>query len=161
LGIEKSVTFLGAQPHQVVMSEMQLGRCFVQHSVVASDGDSEGTPVAILEAGASGLPVISTHHAGIPDVVVQGETGLLVEEYDVDAMASEMLRIAVDPELAGCLGRMARKHVQENFSMERRIGRLWSIIQRSINRSSLDSATLSCADEADLHPNSRTAGSSK
>ena len=53
---------------------MQHARAFVQHSVTAADGDSEGTPVSILEAGAAGLPVVSTRHAGIPEGVVKGSS---------------------------------------------------------------------------------------
>jgi len=111
---------------------MQKARCFVQHSVVASSGDSEGTPVGILEAGASGLPVVSTRHGGIPDVVIEGETGFLVAENDVDGMAQRMVQMATSPDLAGMLGHRARKHIQDSFSSERSLGRLWSIIESAI-----------------------------
>lgn len=128
LGIEKAVAFLGAQEHEVVQEEMRKARAFVQHSLEAHNGDSEGTPVAVLEAGASGLPVVSTRHAGIPDVVIEEVTGLLVEERDVQGMTTEMLRLARDPGLAAKLGRSAREHIRHHFSMDRRINRLWSII---------------------------------
>jgi colanic acid/amylovoran biosynthesis glycosyltransferase len=107
LGCQEAVTLLGAQPHDVVIQEMRAARAFVQHSVVAADGDSEGTPVAILEAGAAGLPVVATRHAGIPDVVVEGETGLLVDEHDVTDMARHMLRLVDEPQVAETLGRQA------------------------------------------------------
>jgi len=142
LAIEEGVTFLGAQPPSVVREEMRRARCFVQHSVVASSGDSEGTPVAILEAGATGLPVVSTRHAGIPDVVVEGETGLLVAEHDVEGMAQCMLAVAQDPELAGRLGRAGRARIETCFSIERSIGGLWRIIQ-------------SCARPGDAAPRGR------
>jgi glycosyltransferase involved in cell wall biosynthesis len=132
LGIEQSVTFLGTQPPAVVRKEMRSARCFVQHSVVAADGESEGTPVAVIEAGATGLPVVATRHAGIPDVVIEGETGFLVDEHDVDGMARCMLRLAEDPVLAGRLGGAARARVQSCFSMERSIGNLWRIIQSCV-----------------------------
>ena len=129
LGIEDAVSFLGAQPPPVVQEEMRSARCFVQHSVEAASGDSEGTPVGVIEAGATGLPVISTRHAGIPDVIVEGETGFLVDEHDVEGMAQYMLRVAHDPGLAGRLGRAARLRVERYFSMEQSIDRLWKIIQ--------------------------------
>jgi len=128
LRIVKAVTFLGVSAHQVVQNEMRLARCLVQHSVVAPDGETEGTPVSILEAGASGLPVVSTRHAGIPDVVLEGETGFLVEERDVSGMAERMLRLAGDPTLAGKMGRMARTWIEAEFSMPKRIGNLRKII---------------------------------
>jgi glycosyltransferase involved in cell wall biosynthesis len=132
LGVADGVTFLGAQPHAVVREEMRRARCFVQHSVVAASGDSEGTPVSVLEAGASGLPVISTRHAGISDVVAEGETGFLVDEHDVASMASYMVRLAKDPALAGKLGQAARLRIQASFSKEQSFGRLWTIIESSI-----------------------------
>lgn len=132
LGIAEAVTFLGAQPHAVVREETRAARCFVQHSIEALSGDSEGTPVAVLEAGASGLPVVATRHAGIPDVVIEEETGLLVDEHDVDGMAEQMSRLAGDAHLAGVLGGAARRRIQNHFSMEISIGRLWAIIEATL-----------------------------
>jgi glycosyltransferase involved in cell wall biosynthesis len=129
LKIEDAVTFLGAQSPAVVREEMRSARCFVQHSMEAENGDCEGTPVGILEAGASGLPVVSTRHAGIPDVVVENETGFLVDEGDVDEMAEHMLRLAQEPQLAGDLGRAATQRIENHFSQELSDRRLWKIIE--------------------------------
>ena len=132
LGLGDAVTFLGEQPHEVVRDEMRRARCFVQHSIEAPNGDCEGTPVGILEAGAAGLPVVSTRHAGIPDVVVEGRTGLLVDEQDVRGMAAQMIRLAGEPELARELGRAARRHIESNFSKERSEAQLWAVIESCI-----------------------------
>ncbi len=129
-----AVEFLGAQAHARVQDEMRAARCFVQHSIEAPNGDCEGTPVGILEAGASGLPVVSTRHAGIPDVVAEGETGFLVEERDVEGMAAHMKTLARDPKLAGRLGQNARRHIAENFSTERSDRKLWAIIETALAR---------------------------
>ncbi len=134
LGISDAVTFLGAQSPATVQKEMRGARAFVQHSVEATNGDCEGTPVGILEAGASGLPVVSTRHAGIPDIVIDGETGLLVDEHDVEGMAAHMLHLARDPELAASLGQSARRRVEENFTMEQSVNRLWKVISGCIER---------------------------
>jgi glycosyltransferase involved in cell wall biosynthesis len=128
LGVASAVTFLDAQPHAVIQEEMRRACVFVQHSVEAPSGDSEGTPVAVLEAGASGLPVVATRHAGIPDVVVEGETGLLVDERDVARMSSAMSTLIADRALAARLGAAARDHVQTRFSMERSLNCLWTVI---------------------------------
>ena len=85
--------------------------------------------MGILEAGGSGLPVISTRHAGIPDVVIEGETGFLVDERDVEGMAKHMLRIAEDPPLAARLGQAARKRIADHFSLEGAISALWQVIE--------------------------------
>jgi colanic acid/amylovoran biosynthesis glycosyltransferase len=132
LAIEDSVVFLGAQDHKTVEAEMKQARCFVQHSIVAPSGDSEGTPVSILEAGATGLPVISTRHAGIPDVVSEGQTGFLVDEGDEDLMAKYMIQVAQDAELAGRIGSAARRHISTNFDRSQRLGKLWEIIESCI-----------------------------
>ena len=134
LKIEQAVAFLGAQSHEVVQQEMRGARCFLQHSLEASNGDCEGTPLGILEAGASGLPVVSTRHAGIADVVIEDETGFLVDEGDVKGMAENMLRFAQDSELAGRLGRAARQRIASCFSEERSLGRLSEIINSSKRR---------------------------
>lgn len=128
-GLEEAVTLLGEQPHDVVQQEMQDARAFVQHSVAARDGDSEGTPVAVLEAGASGLPVVSTRHAGIPDVIVEGETGFLVDERDVRGMAEHMVKLVEQHESAAELGSANRQRIEQYFDMESSISRLASILQ--------------------------------
>jgi colanic acid/amylovoran biosynthesis glycosyltransferase len=134
LGLGGAVEFLGAQSHERVREEMRAARCFVQHSVEAPNGDCEGTPLGILEAGASGLPVVSTRHAGIPDAVVEGETGLLVEEGDVGGMAEGMAGLAGDAALAGRMGRAARRQIAENFSVEKSDRNLWAIIESCMAR---------------------------
>ena len=126
-----AVEFLGAQPHHVVVRELHAARAFVQHSVVAPDGDMEGMPVSVIEAGASGLPVVSTRHSGISDVVVDGVTGFLVDEGDVDAMAAKMSELAVQPALAGALGRAARRRVEARFGIDAAIDRLWRILEHA------------------------------
>jgi glycosyltransferase involved in cell wall biosynthesis len=124
LGIADRVTFTGAVAHAEVASWYQDACCFAQHSMSPSYGDAEGTPVAILEAGAAALPVVATYHAGIPDVVVEGSTGYLVNEGDVDAMATRMVSLLSDPALARRMGSAARTHVRESFSMARHISTL-------------------------------------
>ena len=132
LGVSDAVTFLGGQPPHVVRQELRSSRGFVQHSVESSTGDCEGTPVSILEAGATGLPSISTRHAGIPDVVIEGETGFLVDERDVDGMAQHILRLVEEPALAKRMGLAAREQIKKHFSKEQRLGNLWRIIESCI-----------------------------
>jgi glycosyltransferase involved in cell wall biosynthesis len=134
LGLGEAVRFLGPRPHAEVAALMGAARAFVQHSLTASDGDSEGTPVSVIEAGAAGLPVIATRHGGIVDVVVEGETGLLADEGDVAAMAAHMLALAADPALAGRLGRGAAERAAACYSQEKLLGRLWAVIDAARRR---------------------------
>ena len=132
LGIAGSVEFLGFIAHEDLADLMRGARAFVQHSMTAPSGDSEGTPVAILEAGAAGLPVVATRHGGIPEVVLDGVTGYLVDEGDVEAMADRMRQLAVDPALAGRLGAQARTHVIEQFAQSATLDHLWQVLQGAI-----------------------------
>jgi colanic acid/amylovoran biosynthesis glycosyltransferase len=129
IGISDAIEFLGVVEHTRVAELMKRSRVFVQHSITPSHGDSEGTPVALLEAAASGLPVISTDHAGIPEAVLNGRTGLLVREGDISGMACHMTTLAQDPLRAQELGNRAREHVSHNYASERCIFRLSAILQ--------------------------------
>jgi glycosyltransferase involved in cell wall biosynthesis len=133
LSVAHAVTFTGSLPHHAVAEAMRRARLFAQHSVRAASGDCEGTPVSVQEACAAGLPVVSTRHAGIPEVVVEGETGLLVDEGDVEGMAREMLRLLRDPAYAAALGKAGHRRVRAHFSSARCIERLWALMERGIN----------------------------
>lgn len=105
---------------------------FVQHSITAESGDMEGTPLAVLEASAAGLPVVSTLHAGIPDVIISGKTGLLCQEHDVDSMAVNMRALLDNKNLAVEYGGFGKENIKNNFSMERHIEALQGILQNCV-----------------------------
>ena len=130
-GIDHAVEFLGFLPHGRVAQEMTRARGFVQHSVESADGDCEGTPVAVMEAGAAGLPVVATCHGGIGDVVAHGRTGLLVAEGDVAGMADGLRTLARDGQLAGRMGAAAAVRIRRHFSTRASVERLTRILQCS------------------------------
>lgn len=129
LKISHAVTFTGALNQVQIADIYSRSLMFVQHSVVTANHDSEGTPLAILESGASGLPVISTKHAGIPDIIIDGETGWLVNENDVEAMAERMLFMAQQPALCAGMGLKASVHIRNNYDLKTYTEKLWRIIQ--------------------------------
>ncbi|MFA7230617.1 MAG: glycosyltransferase [Victivallaceae bacterium] len=129
LGCGDAVEFPGAVTHDTVMKLYQNAFAFVQHSIIAANGDSEGTPVSVLEAGAAGLPVIATRHAGIADVVIDGETGCLVNEHDWQGMAERILELLDAPLLAAELGQAGRQRVAAKYTMSRHIGVLDELIR--------------------------------
>jgi colanic acid/amylovoran biosynthesis glycosyltransferase len=131
LGLAEQVSLPGPCSHEQVLAQMARSTCFVQHSVRPASGDMEGTPVAVLEAMAAGLPVVATRHGGIADVVVDARTGFLVEERDIDGMAAAMLRLAEAPSLAAGLGEAGRMFVVKEHAMRDRIGALAAILERS------------------------------
>jgi len=129
LGLEKAVTFPGTLNPKEVAAVLSDSSAFVQHSRRALNGDCEGTPISILEAGATGLPVVSTRHAGIPDVIVEGRTGFLVAEGDVTGMAGKMVLLGRNPDLAKRMGLKARQHMIDNYSLKTCLAGLWNIIR--------------------------------
>jgi glycosyltransferase involved in cell wall biosynthesis len=129
LHLDKSVQFLGSLSYQKVADWMHRSRCFVQHSVQAFNGDSEGSPVAVMEAMMAGLPVIATRHAGIPDMIEHGKNGFLVDEGDIYSMAKNMRTIMENTEYAQQIGQNARKFAIQEFNIQKQISKLASIIE--------------------------------
>jgi glycosyltransferase involved in cell wall biosynthesis len=124
LGIQEVVTLTGPLPHPEVVALVQRATAFVLPCIVADDGDRDGIPNVILEAMAGAVPVVSTPVSGIPEVVRDGETGLLVPERDAAAIADAVERLLDDPGLADRLGRAGRDLVRSEFDLDRNVDRL-------------------------------------
>lgn len=131
LGLEHVVDLPGVLRPEQIAERMRHARAFVQHSVTTAGNDMEGTPLAVLEAMASGLPVISTRHAGIPDVVAHGERGLLGPEYDVETMAGHMVQLIDRPGQAAEMGLAGRAYVMAHHRVEDRINALQELLERA------------------------------
>ncbi len=149
-GLAGAVTFAGVQSRAEVSRHMAASGIFVQHSVTAANGDSEGLPLAVLEAGAHGLPVVSTRHAGIPDAVREGVDGLLVAEKDVKAMSLAMLRLAQNAAVAAQLGASFRTRVGEHYSRRCSIERLQGLLLAAADARAVDVAADRPAAAVDL-----------
>ncbi len=115
LGIADRVDFLGACDYATVKDLYGRATVFALPSVTASDGDREGQGLVLQEAQARGLPVVSTLHNGIPDGVVDGETGFLVPEEDTDALADRLGLLLSDAELRERMGRAGRAFVERRY----------------------------------------------
>lgn len=116
----ESLTMLGYQPLAGFYHELHRHHIFLAASMTAADGDSEGgAPVSIIEASASGMPVVSTTHCDIPEVVVDGESGYLAPEGDAGALAEALERLLLDPGLLPALGMRGRRHIEENYDARR------------------------------------------
>ena len=119
LKLEGIVQLHGSLPREKVNEKLLAADAFVLPSVTADDGDMEASPVSISEAMAVGLPVVATRHGGIPEIVEDEVTGLLVAERDVDALAQAMYRIACDHNLARRMGRAGRQRVERDLDLDR------------------------------------------
>lgn len=119
LGIKSHIKFLGEVEQSEVLKLYQQTHIFVLPSVTANNGDQEGIPVVLMEAQASGLPIISTFHTGIPEVVVDGKSGFLVPERDVNALAKKLEYLIEHPELWSDMGRYGRKIIGECYNVKK------------------------------------------
>ena len=119
LKLEGIVQMVGCLPREKVNERLLAADAFVLPSVTAEDGDMEACPVAISEAMAAGLPVLATHHGGIPEIVDDEVTGLLVAERDVDALAEAMSRIARDHNLVRRMARAGRQKIGRDLNLDR------------------------------------------
>ncbi len=126
-GISEWVSFLGIKNAEEIAEEMSNAACYVQHSITASTGDQEGTPVSILEAMLAGLPIISTLHGGIKDVVGE-DCGVLVPEKDAKAMSEAMQDCLMQPAKFQAMGVAAKKYVLQNHTLELHLKRINSAI---------------------------------
>ncbi|MBO9464894.1 glycosyltransferase [Tropicibacter sp. R15_0] len=117
LGIAEQVSFTGALPHDEVRKHLQVTETFLQHSVTAKDGNTEGLPTAIQEALACGCITLSTIHAGIPEAVEDGVNGLLVPEWDEAGFADRITQILDMPDRSA-MTLSARKTAEAKFDNE-------------------------------------------
>lgn len=130
LKLEKHVSLRGACAPDEVAQILRNARALVQHSLRTGHGDSESLGVVFLEAGAMGIPSIATRHDGIPEVVLDGQTGLLAEEGDIEQYAKHMTALAADPALAQRLGDAAYQRITTQFAEEKSLTGLHRILKR-------------------------------
>ncbi|WP_417208378.1 glycosyltransferase [Antarctobacter sp.] len=128
--VEDQVTFTGALPHDQVREHLRTTEVFLQHSVTAKNGNTEGLPTAIQEALACGCITISTHHAGIPEAVEDGVNGLLVQEWDEDGFAARIARILDTPDRSA-MARAARATAEAKFDNDIGLARVEDIIRQT------------------------------
>ncbi|MCL2416821.1 MAG: glycosyltransferase [Bacteroidales bacterium] len=130
--LNNSVYLPGAFTPEQLTQWLSEATAFVQHSITAPNGDKEGTPNSISEASLSGLPIVSTFHAGIPDVIIDRKTGLLSNEGDIDAMAKNMIWILDNPQEAQKMGSAGKENIWRNFNLNKCIGILDEVIRKSV-----------------------------
>jgi colanic acid/amylovoran biosynthesis glycosyltransferase len=134
VAIEDIVTFHGALDGNDVRELMSNAHLFVLSSVTAANGDQEGTPVSLIEAQASGLPVLSTLHSGIPEIVLDGTAGILVPERDVSALANGLSRLIERADEWPVMGRRGREHVVARHELRRQNEALMAIYEELSTR---------------------------
>jgi colanic acid/amylovoran biosynthesis glycosyltransferase len=121
------VRFLGALPSDEVANWMRRASVLAAPSVTAADGDAEGLPNVVVEAAASGLPVVGTNHSGIPEAIEDRVSGFLVPEGDAGALAARLADLLGSEQLRRQMGAAARRLAESKFSRQMLTARLESI----------------------------------
>lgn len=129
-----SVQFLGALRPDEVAGWMQRASLLAAPSLTAADGDAEGLPNVVVEAAASGLPVVATRHSGIPEAVEDGATGFLVPEGDAAALWARLRAVLGDDMLRRQMGAAARRLAERRFDRSGLCERLEQLYDRIIDR---------------------------
>ena len=118
LGLRERIEWSGPQPQDTVLAALREADIFALSSKIAADGDRDGLPNVLMEAQSQALAVVATDAAGIPELIVNGETGVLVPPGDPNAMAAALARLIDDPDLRQQLGLAGYQRVRNNFSLE-------------------------------------------
>ncbi|TVZ41286.1 glycosyltransferase involved in cell wall biosynthesis [Alteromonadaceae bacterium 2753L.S.0a.02] len=132
LGVTDSVEFLGALSHSDVPGYLAGLDVFVLACKTDSQGDMDGIPVVLMEAMLSGLPVVSTRLSGIPELVIDGKTGLLANPGDAEGLAESIENLFSNEQLRSQCVSEAIAHVEAEFSLVTNVNRLQQRFQESI-----------------------------
>ena len=123
----QGVTLDGPMPQEAIKAAMRGAAMLACPCVVGEDGNRDGMPTVLLEAMALGLPCIGSDVTGIPELLQDGETGLIVPEGDAPALAREIARLLDDPALRLRLSTAAREAIQRDYDIRRNVPRLGAI----------------------------------
>lgn len=132
LGLHETVRLVGGRPQHEVAALLGAADLFVLPSIVAPSGQMEGIPVALMEAMASRLPVVSTRLSGIPELVEDGQNGLLVPPQDEAALAAAIVTLCTDAELRRAMGERGRQKVTREFTLRENVRRLRSLFEAAV-----------------------------
>ena len=128
LGFARKVRWLGYQPHSVFLQEAYDHHVYLSPSITARDGDCEGgAPVGLIEMAATGLPVVSTRHCDIPEVIEDGVGGLLADEGDVAGLVAHLRELMANPRHGVELARAARARIEIHYELRRQSAALAEI----------------------------------
>lgn len=128
LGMSKTIKLVGRKAYEEIVPLLDQSHIFIHPSLTADNGSQEGIPNAIQEAMAMGLPVVSTYHSGIPELVEHGVSGLLAPEKDVAMLAEHLLYLIKNSAQWSAMGRAGRAKVEQAFDMEKENDKLAQLL---------------------------------
>ncbi|MEM9907314.1 MAG: glycosyltransferase, partial [Cyanobacteria bacterium P01_D01_bin.44] len=119
LGVSEQIILWGQKRSDEVVNRLNQAHVLLAPSVTSKDGDMEGIPVVLMEAMAMGLPVISTYHSGIPELVENTVSGFLVPERDIDGLAGRIHYLIHHPEVAEAMGKAGQLKIERDYNLEK------------------------------------------
>ena len=129
LGLEGTVELAGPLPREALLELYPRASVLVAPSVVGADGNRDGLPTVLIEAVALGVPVVSTDVTGIPELVEDGRTGLLVAQHDPPALAAAIGRLLADRAGAAALAAAGRERVERRFDLRANVAQLRELLE--------------------------------
>ena len=133
-GLEEEVELTGSLQQEEIQDMLREAHVFVLPCIVDSQGDQDGIPVALMEAMALGVPVISTPVSGIPELIESESSGLLVQPKDSLGLAEAIARMDRDDQLRAHLAEGARSKIESEFDLSHNVEKLYQLITDALNR---------------------------
>jgi colanic acid/amylovoran biosynthesis glycosyltransferase len=126
-GLQTVTTLRGNQPYHVLLEEAYKHHIFMGPSITASDGDMEGTPMVLVDMAATGMPLISTTHSDIPEIIQHARTGFLAAERDSAGLLEHLYWYAEHPEQWERITWAGREHIEREFDQAKQNQKLQSL----------------------------------
>ena len=139
-GLQDRVGLVGALDQNQVLKRFQDSDIFALPCATTHNGDRDGIPIVLMEAMACALPVISTAVSGIPELVKDGDTGLIVPDRDAANLAAAIERLILDKDLRRQIGRQARNIILEKFQIQQNVAEMADVFRQVKNERQLTSA---------------------
>lgn len=133
-GITDKVKLLGALPQEDVRSYLDSADIFILPCITAENGDMDGIPVSLMEAMAMEIPVISTRVSGIPELIDDGESGILVDQKDTAALSEAISRLVCDPGLRKQIAFQGRQKIIEEFNLHQTSIEIGNLFQHYLTK---------------------------
>jgi len=131
--LQEAIELTGAVPQEHLKEYLSRADVFVLPCITASNGDMDGIPVSLMEAMAIEIPTVSTYVSGIPELIEDGQNGLLVSEKDEVALANALQRLLEDEVLRTKLGKDGRQKVMHEFNIHKNAAQLATLFERYVS----------------------------
>ncbi|MGA1870998.1 MAG: glycosyltransferase [bacterium] len=134
LNVDHAIEFYGAIEQKEVIKLYKQAHIFILPSITVHYGEQEGTPTVLMEAQSTGLPVISTYHSGIPEAIIDGKSGFLVPEKDIDALVEKLEYLIEHKESWPEMGKRGRKLIEEEYNIKNLVQKLIALYQNVVEQ---------------------------